>query len=118
MRLLIDENVPVTSVARLRDAGHDVATVTPGSPDRDVLDRAGRERRLLVTRDRDFGGLVFRDGMTMPSGIVLLRFPGADPGAAARVLLRLFEQPVLVWEQRFTVVHAGGVRQRAIRSLR
>ena len=54
----------------------------------------------------------------MPSGVVLLRFSGADPEAAARVLLDLFERPDFVWEHRFTVVRADGIRQRAIRSLR
>jgi predicted nuclease of predicted toxin-antitoxin system len=57
-RFLADENVPRPSIRLLRDAGHNVAAVRedqPGSEDDDVLARARREDRVLLTFDRDHG---------------------------------------------------------------
>lgn len=51
MRFLCDEML--AGLARwLRAAGHDTACVDPGCNDRDLLERAKREDRLLLTRDR------------------------------------------------------------------
>jgi hypothetical protein len=46
--------------------------VEPRAPDTEVMDRATREQRLLLTEDKDFGDLVFRDARPVP-GIVLMR---------------------------------------------
>ena len=59
MRFLADENFPGDAVAALRSTGHDVTwvrTAMPGSADADILETAQRERRVLLTFDRDFGG--------------------------------------------------------------
>ena len=51
-KLLADENVPLKAVEILREKGVDVASVTelsPGLKDREVLDLAGREGRIIVT---------------------------------------------------------------------
>ncbi len=63
-KLLADENVPLKAVEILREKGVDVASVTelsPGLKDREVLDLAGREGRIIVTFDKDFGELVVRE---------------------------------------------------------
>ena len=63
MILLADENVQRTVVDNLRQRGHDVHYVqemTPGVPDETVLEMATRESAVLLTYDRDFGELVFR----------------------------------------------------------
>jgi predicted nuclease of predicted toxin-antitoxin system len=76
VRWLADECVSPFIVARLRDRGQDVlyiAETDPGAPDSDIVGRADRERRLLLTEDKDFGELVFRWHRPAP-GIVLLRF--------------------------------------------
>ena len=68
MRILANENFPADAVSALRDRGHDVAwirTDSPGITDKDVLDRAQREDRILITFDKDFGELAFR--LKLPS---------------------------------------------------
>lgn len=75
MRLLADECVDGRLVAGLGGAGHDVVAmrdVAPGADDRSVVAMARRQRRVLVTEDKDFGDLVVRHGLRVP-GIVLLR---------------------------------------------
>lgn len=52
------------SVDRLREDGHQVwyaAEMEPGLSDEAVLALANREAALLLTADKDFGELVFRE---------------------------------------------------------
>lgn len=66
MRILANENVPGPVVAALRAAGHDVLwakETMPGAKDRNVLDRAQADARLLVTFDKDFGELAVREAL-------------------------------------------------------
>ncbi|WP_295445761.1 DUF5615 family PIN-like protein [uncultured Thiodictyon sp.] len=63
MNLVADENVDAAIVSALRDAGHVVTYVReldPGIDDERVLRLADSERALLLTSDKDFGELVFR----------------------------------------------------------
>lgn len=77
MRFLFDEDCDAIMVRALRALGHDVTFVAEfmaGASDNIVLQHAVDESRLLVTEDRDFGALVFRD--KKPAiGIVLVRIP-------------------------------------------
>ncbi len=83
MKLLLDEDSQGRAFVRLmRDAGHDVQTVTEaglsGSPDSGVLDYARKQGRTLLTRNgRDF--LALHQGDSSHPGI-LIEFQDADPG--------------------------------------
>ena len=115
MRILADENVPLASVLILREAGHDVRGVGEsdcGSTDLAVLQIAASESRFVVTFDRDFGRLVFRGTVPLPTGVVLMRFAPTTAGEAADVLMGLLARPEVVLEGRFTVVDRERVRQR------
>jgi predicted nuclease of predicted toxin-antitoxin system len=88
MRVLADENVPRDIVAWLRTTGHDVlfaAEADAGASDMSWALRAEWEQRVILTSDKDFGELVFRDGHAT-HGIVLLRLDElAVPGVLARL---------------------------------
>ena len=78
MRLLADENFPRSAVQMLRSHGHDVLWImeeTRGIDDRAVLSRATSERRILLTLDKDFDELVYRNKLKAPFGIILFRIP-------------------------------------------
>jgi hypothetical protein len=65
MRFLADECLQVAIVAALRDAGHEVATLQgtdAGASDRVVLQRALKNRAILLTADKDFGRIVIAQG--------------------------------------------------------
>lgn len=116
-RILADENVPHASVDALRTAGFDVNSVAEtnlGAPDEKVLEVARSEQRLLTTFDRDFGRLIYRQGLAPPPGVIYLRFVPADPEEAARVLQNLLKHPEIGVEGRFTVATRNQVRQRPL----
>ncbi|MBI3360914.1 MAG: DUF5615 family PIN-like protein [Chloroflexi bacterium] len=117
MRLLANENFPLASVRQLRDAGHDVAAViedSPGDKDPEVLARAAREDRIVLTFDRDYGELVYRIGSPAPAGVIFFRFDPLTPEEPAERLLALLAVPDLSLEKKFTVAERGRVRQRPL----
>jgi predicted nuclease of predicted toxin-antitoxin system len=88
MNVLADENIARDIVGWLRGNGHDVvyaAEVRPGALDTDWLTKAEQEARIVLTSDKDFGELVFRDGLNS-HGIVLLRLADLT---VAEALVRL-----------------------------
>lgn len=77
MRWLVDECVDAALVAYLRMNGHDavyMSDIAPRSTDAEVIARAQADGRLLLTEDKDFGDLVFRQAFPVP-GLILLRIP-------------------------------------------
>ncbi len=86
MKLLVNENVPLASVGHLREAGHDVLSITelsPGIPDTEVMQIAHNEQRIILTFDRDYGELVFRRRLPLPAGVIYLRFVPQTPSEPA-----------------------------------
>jgi predicted nuclease of predicted toxin-antitoxin system len=67
MKFIADESCDFVVVRALQAAGHDVvavARVMRGADDQAVIDYAGREERVLLTEDKDFGQLFFLDSKT------------------------------------------------------
>ncbi len=67
MRILADENIARDIVAWLRSGEHDVlfaAEASPGTADIRWVEIAEQEQRVILTSDKDFGELVFREGLT------------------------------------------------------
>lgn len=117
MRFLANENFPLESVHRLREAGHDVGAIiedSPGAKDREVLARATNENRIVLTFDRDYGELVYRRRLSVPAGVVYFRFVPTTPKEPAEHLLKLLAISGLSLKGKFTVVERGQVRQRPL----
>jgi predicted nuclease of predicted toxin-antitoxin system len=117
IRFLANENIPLASVYGLRDAGDDVLAAAesfPGAGDPEVLARAHRESRILLTFDRDYGELIYRRGLPAPLGLVYFRFTPASPLHVAEVLRELGEIPRLLLEGSYKVVEEDRIRQRPL----
>lgn len=117
MRFLANENFPLASVLRLREAGHDITSVveiSAGMKDVIVLDRAAREERILLTFDRDYGELIYRRKLPPPSGVIYLRFAPATPEEPFAMISALCRLAGLRFEGRYTVVDRQRVRQRPL----
>ena len=75
MRFLIDENVPSIFVDWLRSQGYDLVLagdLAPGETDIHWLGTADGEQRIILTSDKDFGELIFRDKLNS-HGVILIR---------------------------------------------
>ena len=76
MKFLAEECCDAELESLLRSKRHDVLYVIefkPGTLDKEVLEKAFAEKRILLTEDKDFGELIYRFKKPA-SGVVLLRF--------------------------------------------
>ena len=114
MNLLADEGVDRAVVERLREDGHDVlyvAELSPSIPDDDVLRQANDRGALLVTADKDFGELVFRQGR-VHFGVVLLRLVGLSNATKAQIVAEVCRDRASELSRAFSVISPGQVRIR------
>ena len=91
MKLLLDTCVWGKACKELQSAGHDVvwAGEWPEDPgDDEILERAHREGRVLVTLDKDFGELAIVHGIPHSGIIRLVNLPSWQQ---ASVCLRVIE---------------------------
>ena len=97
MRFLIDQDVYHFTVVWLREEGHDILTAKElrmSRADDDVLLRQARERnRIFLTRDKDFGALVFLQA-AVSKGVIFLRMTPADFEEVHQQLRRLLREHV------------------------
>ncbi|MCZ6678519.1 MAG: DUF5615 family PIN-like protein [Candidatus Poribacteria bacterium] len=113
MNLLADESVDKPIVDGLRQDGHNVyiAELDPSIDDDTVLRRANEAGALLITLDKDFGELVFRQGR-VHAGVVLIRLAGLSPQAKARIVSTVFANRGGELLNAFSVISPGTVRVR------
>lgn len=117
MRFLLDQDVWATTARFLRDAGHDVVTVASiGLAEADdalLLTTARDQQRIFVTRDRDFGELVFiRDFV---AGVIYLRILPSTQNAVHQELARVLqEHSEAELMKAFVVVETGRHRFRKL----
>jgi predicted nuclease of predicted toxin-antitoxin system len=80
MKFLLDQSADFRLIPHLRQLGHDVHVISrqypPGLPDEDVLAISQEEQRILIVADRDFGELIFHQGIAH-AGVIFFRLPGA-----------------------------------------
>jgi predicted nuclease of predicted toxin-antitoxin system len=112
MQLLANENFPGDAVTALRQQGNDVAWVredSPGISDIQVLDRAQREGRILITFDKDFGELAFHHGLPASCGIILFRISMPTPEhVTSRAVAALQQRED--WAGHFSVIEDSRIR--------
>lgn len=114
MNFLADEGVDRQIVHRLRNEGHAViyvADLEPGISDGAVLDLANRESAVLVTADKDFGEIVFRQGRSS-GGVVLIRLEGLSSESKARIVSRAINAHLDEIPGNFSVLSPGALRIR------
>lgn len=114
MKLLADENIDRLIVARLRAAGHEVLSVAemePGIDDATVLARVNAQESLLITEDKDFGELIFRQQL-LHGGVILVRLAGLGSSAKAKLVETILAAHGSEMPQAFTVISPAAVRIR------
>jgi predicted nuclease of predicted toxin-antitoxin system len=114
VNLVADEGVDRPVVDRLRQDGHDVvyvAELSPSAADEEVLRQANAQSAVLLTVDKDFGELVFRQGLAH-SGVVLVRLAGLANATKAEIVAEVCRTRTAELIGAFSVVLPGQVRIR------
>jgi predicted nuclease of predicted toxin-antitoxin system len=112
MRFLVDECTGPAVAQWLRLQNHDVVSVFDeirGADDRDVIQKAFEQNRILITIDKDFGELVFREKKPH-KGVILLRLEDERHANKISVLQRLIEKYEKSLSGNFIVVTETTVR--------
>jgi predicted nuclease of predicted toxin-antitoxin system len=112
LSFLADESCDFAVVRVLRAHGYDVRAVSEEmcrSVDRELLQIAQQENRILVTEDKDFGWLVFVE-RSDSAGVVLLRFPAGSRAELCATVDRLVSEHADALREAFTVVQPGRIR--------
>ena len=116
MNLFADESVDQLIVQRLRADGYQViyvAEVQPSITDVEVLGRANELAALLISADKDFGELIFKQGLASAVGVVLIRLSGVSAERKAEIVSEAFRRHEKDFPQTFSVITAGRVRIQA-----
>jgi predicted nuclease of predicted toxin-antitoxin system len=117
MKFLTDQDVYATTVRFLNGLGHDVVTAAQlglaRAQDAELLRVAQQQGRIFVTRDRDFGGLVFVQGGG--AGVIYLRISPSTVNAVHAELERVLTlYPEQELQGSFLVIEPGRHRIRRL----
>ncbi|MCJ7529542.1 MAG: DUF5615 family PIN-like protein [Anaerolineales bacterium] len=112
LRFLADESCDYSVVRALRVEGYDVWAVSENlqrSIDKELMEQAHRENRILLTEDKDFGWLVFVSRTDSP-GVILIRFPGHARGKLVQTIMHFIKESGEQISSAFVVVQPGHIR--------
>jgi predicted nuclease of predicted toxin-antitoxin system len=117
MKFLADQDVYANTVRSLSGLGHEVVTAgqlgLAQADDTELLRVAHEQGRIFVTRDRDFGALVFAQG-SGPGVLYLRILPSTQISVHAELerVLMLYSEPDL--RTSFVVIEPGRHRIRKL----
>jgi predicted nuclease of predicted toxin-antitoxin system len=116
--LLADENIPAGTISQLRQRGFDVLSVrevSPGISDDAVLQLATQQQRILVSFDRDYGELIFKQGRPAPPAVIYFRLQPSSPEELTELLVWLLGDGAGSINDKMVIVRKQGVRERPLR---
>ena len=114
MKFLFDQSADFRLIPHLHELGHDVTAISRHYPhglaDEDVLAIARDEQRILMVADRDFGELIFQQGLAH-AGLIFFRLPGASLPTKIEQLNRVLDEYAEALQAgAFVVVSPGRIR--------
>lgn len=102
---MVDEDLGLKVPRFLAELGFDIKAakeVAQGKTDREILQLANKENRILITLDKDFGKLVFKEKL-VHTGVIFLRLRDESVENKKKVLLKVLRSGKK-FEGRFTVI--------------
>jgi predicted nuclease of predicted toxin-antitoxin system len=115
IKLLADENFPLASVELLETKKYNIINVSKdhsGISDRNIIQLANQEDRLILTFDRDFGHLIFKEGVIPKMGIIFFRLQQFHPLLPAQVVIDLLQNNNFETVGAITVIEDNFIRQK------
>jgi predicted nuclease of predicted toxin-antitoxin system len=118
---LADENIPLSVIKQLRKEGCKIISVTEefkSLSDKKILELSSENKWIIITFDRDFGDLIFKQNYGKPFGIIFLRIIPKSPNYILQFLKWLLMQTSISFEGNFVVVNTDKVRTIKIDDIR
>ncbi len=112
MKFLVDECTGPAVAKWLKAEGYEVFSVFEelrGASDEDILEKARAEYWILITNDKDFGEMVYRERLSH-CGIIFLRLHSQRADAKISALRKLFTAYAQQLPDAFVVVTEAQVR--------
>ena len=116
MKFLADESIEKPVIDWLRGQDFDVryvTEITPSINDEEVIRFANDEGRILITNDKDFGELVFRQSKIIV-GVLLIRATNERASNKIRLVREVLEKARNKLAGYFVVVNEAGIRMKKI----
>ena len=96
IRILSDENVHTDIISDLRKEGFDLVTAVEaglaGRKDREILDYAEEHDLVVLSGDKDFGGLLEFGKLWGTGRVLLLRYQILNPHKIVRDIVQVFRR--------------------------
>jgi predicted nuclease of predicted toxin-antitoxin system len=116
MQFVADENIDDPIIAALRELKIDVLSISelmPGCSDSEVLSCANKNNSFLITSDKDFGEIIFRQQKII-KGVILLRLHGLSNDKKIKIVKNFFVNHLnsLSEANTFVVITENNIRIR------
>lgn len=121
MIFLANENIPLDSIDILRNHQHTVISIkeqTQGISDITVLNLAKENNAIILTFDKDYGEIIFRNNFENTPSVIFFRYKGFDSFFAAKTLLKILENPQINLQGFFTIIEQESIRQRKLSNIK
>lgn len=115
MNFLADENIETEIVDLLRNSGYEVKYVlemSPGVGDKEIISQSNKNNSILITSDKDFGELVFRQHL-VHYGVILIRLHGIPAGKKSEMVLNFLKDYSGKIPNSFSVITKSNIRIRS-----
>jgi predicted nuclease of predicted toxin-antitoxin system len=112
MKFIVDESTGPAVAKWLAGLGYEIFSVHSqlrGADDETVLKKVIEEEWVLITNDKDFGEMVYRQGL-LHHGIILMRLADERPANKIKTLEKLLTQFTNQIHDSFVVVTESNVR--------
>jgi len=109
---LADENIPLLVIKELKKEGLKIEYLPEkllGMKDKELINYAREKEFILLTFDKDFGQLVFKEKVKS-QGIILLRFPPISPTKIKSIIKEILTDKGFDPNGKFVVVHETHMR--------
>ena len=113
MKFLVDANLGRKFTNLIKNTGHDAAfinDISRNASDEDILILSDREKRIVISADKDFGELIFKSGKSS-EGVILIRIKTSDPKRRFEMVKDSLDKA----EGNFVVVEEGQTRVRKLK---
>ncbi len=116
MKFLANKNIPTELVNELRESGYDILKVDEikkGMRDQEIIEFSLKEKRILITFDKDFEELVVKEKRET-IGVILLRINPESVQYIKKRILLLFAQ-IKELKGKFIVFENHITRERQLK---